>query len=135
MYNRPIANNTICLVTGTAGFIGSFLSKKLLDQGYTVIGIAINNETVIGKNVNITKGVTIGQTNRGNKAGTPTIGNCVWIGANATVVGHITIGDNVLIAPNAYVNENVPNNSIVIGNPCKIIYNEKATENYIINLV
>lgn len=70
--------------------------------------IAINDRCVIGKNVNITKGVTIGATNRGDKKGVPTISDQVWIGANATVVGAISIGKDVLIAPNAYVNFDVP---------------------------
>lgn len=94
-------------------------------------GILINPEAVIGDNVNITKGLTIGQTNRGKNKGVPTIGNSVWIGANATIVGKITIGDNVLIAPNSYVHSDVPSNSIVTGNPAEIIANEKATEGYI----
>lgn len=43
----------------------------------------------------------------------------------------ITIGDDVLIAPGAYVNCNVPSHSIVLGNPCKIIPKENATQGYI----
>ncbi|HDR7786459.1 DapH/DapD/GlmU-related protein [Bacillus cereus group sp. Bc252] len=98
-------------------------------------GITINHRATIGENVNLTKGVTIGQTNRGKNKGVPTIGNKVWIGANATVVGGIKIGDNVLIAPNSYVNFDVPDNSIVIGNPASIIEKENATQCYINNIV
>lgn len=58
-------------------------------------------------------------------------GNKVWIGVNATIVGHINIGNNVLIAPNSYANCNVPSNSIVIGNPCIIKHNDNATKGYI----
>ena len=97
--------------------------------------IIINPNTVIGKNVNIANGVCIGQENRGKRKGTPIIGNRVWIGANAVIVGKIKIGDNVLIAPNSYINFDVPDNSIVIGNPGRIIYNDKATENYINNQI
>ena len=93
--------------------------------------ITINPRAVLGENVNIHKGVTIGQENRGARQGTPTIGNNVWIGVNATVVGRITVGDDVLIAPNSYVNCNVPAHSVVIGNPCKIIPRENATECYV----
>ncbi|MBQ4099827.1 MAG: serine acetyltransferase [Clostridia bacterium] len=96
--------------------------------------ITINKNAILGKNVNIHKGVTIGQENRGTRKGTPTIGNEVWIGINSTIVGNITIGDDVLIAPNSYVNCNVPSHSIVIGNPCKIIPKDNATEHYINNL-
>lgn len=93
--------------------------------------IIINTAAKIGNNCNIATGVTIGRENRGSRKGAPTIGNRVWIGTNAVVVGKITIGDNVLIAPNAYVNFDVPSNSIVIGNPGKIIENRPdATEGY-----
>ena len=45
--------------------------------------------------------------------------------------GEMALGRNVLIAPNAYVNFDVPDNSIVIGNPGKIIHKENATQDYI----
>ena len=48
-------------------------------------GITINAKAIIGNNVNIHKGVTIGQENRGKRKGTPCIGNNVWIGVNATI--------------------------------------------------
>lgn len=88
----------------------------------------------IGHNCNLFTGVTIGSTARytgGVKMGVPTIGNDVWIGPNAVIVGKINIGDNVLIAANSYVNFDVPSNSIVIGNPGRIIPSAKATEGYI----
>lgn len=94
-------------------------------------GITINPGTVLGENINIHKGVTIGQENRGSRQGAPVIGNFVWIGVNASVVGNIHIGNDVLIAPNSYVNCDVPDHSIVFGNPCVIKHKEKATENYI----
>ena len=96
--------------------------------------ITINPQTVIGENCNIHKGVTIGQENRGKRKGVPIIGDKVWIGVNATVVGKIAIGDDVLIAPNSYVNFDVPSHSIVIGNPGTIVFRKNATEGYINNL-
>ncbi|MDD6043822.1 MAG: serine acetyltransferase [Eubacteriaceae bacterium] len=97
--------------------------------------ITINAQAKLGQNINIHKGLTIGQENRGARRGVPTIGNQVWIGINAVIVGNITIGDDVLIAPNSYVNFDVPSHSIVIGNPAKVIQRENATENYINNTV
>ena len=97
--------------------------------------ITVNKKAVLGENINIHKGVTIGQENRGSRKGAPTIRNNVWIGINATVVGNITVGEDVLIAPNSYVNCNVPAHSVVIGNPCKIIPREQATEGYINNRI
>ncbi|MDU4935510.1 MAG: serine acetyltransferase [Peptostreptococcaceae bacterium] len=97
--------------------------------------IIINQSSIIGNNVSIAQGVTIGKTNRGKKAGCPRIGDNVWIGANAVIVGNITIGNNVLIAPLSYVNVDIPSNSIVIGNPAKIIPKENATQGYIENAI
>lgn len=93
--------------------------------------IIINSRAVLGKNINIATGVTIGQENRGKRKGCPTIGDNVWIGTNSVIVGNITIGTDVLIAPLSYVNFDVPDHSIVIGNPAKIIHRENATEGYI----
>ena len=93
--------------------------------------LVINPNVKIGKNCNIAQGVTIGQQNRGKNTGAPNIGNEVWIGANAVIVGGVKIGDNVLIAPNSYVNFDVPSHSIVMGNPATITPNENATLGYI----
>jgi serine O-acetyltransferase len=57
------------------------------------------------------------------------------MGANAVIVGGISIGNNVLIAPNSYVNFDVPDNSVVMGNPATIMARENATEGYINNKV
>ena len=94
-------------------------------------GISINPQAVIGCNVNIHKGVTIGQENRGARKGAPVIGDSVWIGANSVIVGNVTIGDDVLIAPLTFVNRDIPSHSIVLGNPCRVISKEWATEGYI----
>jgi len=93
--------------------------------------LIINEKAKIGKNCNIAPGVTIGQTFRGKLMGNPTIGDKVWIGTGAVIVGNITIGTNVLIAPNSYVNVDVPDNSLVIGNPCKIIPKDNPCEGYL----
>jgi len=93
--------------------------------------IVISPYARLGSNCNVAQGVTIGQTNRGRSKGTPVIGDFVWIGANAVVVGGIRIGNNVLIAPNAYVNFDVSDNAIVVGNPGKIIEREDPTAEYI----
>lgn len=98
-------------------------------------GITINDGAIIGDNCNIHRGVLIGQENRGKRKGTPIIGNNVWIGINAAIVGKITIGDDVLIAPNSFVNCDVPPHSIVFGNPCVVKHKENATEAYINNLI
>lgn len=95
--------------------------------------IVVSTLAKIGDNCNIAHGVTIGAARRGVKKGAPTLGNQVWIGTNAIIVGKIIIGDDVLIAPGAYVNNSVPSHSLVIGNPSQIIAKKHATKDYINN--
>lgn len=97
--------------------------------------IIINPDARLGKNVNIATGVTVGVENRGKRKGAPVISDNCWIGTNAVIVGNVKIGSDVLIAPLAYVNFDVPDHSVVIGNPGKIIPKENATEAYICNRV
>lgn len=97
-------------------------------------GVCINPAAVLGANVTIFQGATIGSTRRGKLKGSPTIGNKVWIGSNASIVGKIAIGDDVLIAPNSYVNKDVPSHSVCLGNPAMIFSKENATEYYLDNV-
>lgn len=93
--------------------------------------IVIADTAIIGDNCNINHGVTIGKTSRGKLKGSPVIGNNVWLGAHSTIVGKIIIGNNVLISPGAFVNFDVPSDSLVIGNPGKIKASKNATNGYI----
>ena len=97
--------------------------------------VIIHPDAKLGKNINIGTGVTIGMENRGKRKGTPTISDNCWIGTNAVIVGNIKVGSDVLIAPLAYVNFDVPDHSIVVGNPGKIIPKDNATADYICNRV
>jgi hypothetical protein len=60
--------------------------------------VAVNPAAGIGRHVNLAVRVTIGQTKRGARAGSPTIGDRVWSGTNAVIVGSIRVGDGALIA-------------------------------------
>ena len=93
--------------------------------------ITVGTDAELGDNVNLHKGCTIGRENRGQCMGAPKIGNCVSVGINSTVVGNITIGNDVMIAPNSFVNFDVPDHSVVLGNPGTIHHKEGATEKYI----
>ena len=93
--------------------------------------ITINSKAVLGENVSMFKGATIGA----DKRGVPTIGNNVYIGINSTIVGKVTIGDDVLIAPNTYVNFDVPSHSVVLGSPGVIHAKEDATDSYMFNSI
>lgn len=113
-------------------------TKALIREGVYLghpYNITVAEGVSIGKNVNLHKGCTIGRENRGKRVGVPQIGNCVSIGINSTIVGNITIGDDVMIAPNTFVNFDVPSHSVVIGNPATIHCKEYATEGYVNYLV
>jgi serine O-acetyltransferase len=85
----------------------------------------------MGKNCCVSHNVTIGRAYRNGIVGRPTLGDKVWIGTGSVIVGGIAIGNDVMIAPNSFVNFNVPDNSIVIGSPGKIIERENPTKHYI----
>ncbi|WP_417212316.1 DapH/DapD/GlmU-related protein [Acinetobacter venetianus] len=78
------------------------------------VGIVIGKENgvSIGERCTIMQNVTIGVKNLGDKNG-PTIGDDVFIGANAVIVGDIIVGNNVKISANSFVDFNVPENSVV----------------------
>lgn len=93
--------------------------------------IVVNGGAKFGEEIFLTHGVTIGRDVRGKRAGVPQIGNRVCIRTNSTIVGNITIGNDVLIAPNTFVNFDVPDHSIVIGNPAQIHSKKNATEGHL----
>lgn len=79
-------------------------------------GIVISVEK-IGRHVQLRQGTTIGNTERGK----PIIGDNVFIGANATIIGNITIGNNCMIGAGSVVTKTFQDNSIIAGNPAKVI--------------
>lgn len=83
--------------------------------------IVVNGRAVIGKNCNLANGVTIGQTNRGKRKGTPTIGDNVFIGPGAKILGNVRVGNNVAIGANCVVVEDVPDNAVIAAQPGQII--------------
>ena len=108
-------------------------SQTQIGPGFVMIhpyNITISPFAIIGSNVNILKGATIGLS-QGKYPGAPKIGNCVYIGLNSTIIGGISIGNDVMIAPNAFVNRDIPSHSIVIGNPCRVISKKNATSQYV----
>ena len=108
------------------------IGKGFIISHYGVI--VISHSSVLGENCSVTHGVTIGGAGRTQPKGHPRIGNNVWIGTNSVVVGGITIGDDVMVAPNTFVNSDIPPHSLVIGNPLKIIAKKHATKGYINNV-
>lgn len=82
------------------------------------IGVVLHPDCIVGERVLIGQGVTLG----GNfGSGAPKIGNDVWIGPGARILGAVTIGDNSIIGANSVVIKNVDENSVIGGVPGKLI--------------
>lgn len=81
----------------------------------------IITDCIIGDNVTIMQQTTIGKSRGGNRAGSPMIGNNVFIGAGAKIIGRVRIGNNVAIGANAVVTKDVPDGCVVAGVPARII--------------
>lgn len=93
-------------------------------------GIIVYPLCKIGKNCNISQGVTLGKTNRGENSGYPIIGDNVYIAPGAKVIGAVKVGNNVAIGANCVVTKNVPDNAVVVGIPGKVISYE-GSEGYV----
>lgn len=96
---------------------------------YGGVGVVIHKEVVIGKNCVIESNVTIG--GRNNKSKVPVIGNNIFIGTGARILGDVHIGDGSIIGANAVVLHDVPARCSVAGVPAKILHenidiNEKS---------
>jgi len=97
--------------------------------GHSGIGVVIHQDAVIGDHCTIGQGITIG--GRSKNPTVPVIGNHVYIAAGARVLGPIKIGNNVIVAPNAVVIKDVPDNCIVGGIPAKILKENIETKDFI----
>lgn len=104
--------------TGIEIHPGAVIGKRLfIDHG---MGVVIGETAVIGDNVLLYQGVTLGGTGIEKGKRHPTIGNNVVIGTGAQVLGNITVGDNSYVGANAVVIKDVPVNSTVVGVPGRI---------------
>lgn len=105
-------------LTGIEIHPGAKIGKGLfIDHG---MGVVVGETAIIGDNVLLYQGVTLGGTGLEKGKRHPTIGNNVVIGGGAKVLGNITIGDNSYIGANAVVIKDVPPNSTVVGIPGRI---------------
>ncbi len=89
---------------------------------YGGIGVVIHKDAVIGMNCVIESNVTIGGRNNDNNV--PVIGNCVFIGTGARILGNVRVGDNCIIGANSVVLHNIPDNCSVAGVPARILHED-----------
>ena len=105
-------------ITGIEIHPGATIGKGLfIDHG---LGVVIGETSIIGDNVTLFQGVTLGGTGKEKGKRHPTIGNNVVIGTGAKVLGDITVRDNSYVGANAVVIKDVPVNATVVGIPARI---------------
>lgn len=105
--------------TGIEIHPGAKIGKGLfIDHG---MGVVIGETAEVGDNVTLFHGATLGGTGKHTGKRHPTIGNNVFIGSGAKVLGPILIGNNVKIGANAVVLEDIPSDSTAVGIPARII--------------
>jgi serine O-acetyltransferase len=107
------------LITGIEIHPGAEIGHRFfIDHG---MGVVIGETTIIGDDVTVYQGVTLGGTGKETGKRHPTIGNHVVIGSGARVLGNITIGENSRIGAGSVVLRSVPDNSTVVGVPGHIV--------------
>ena len=105
--------------TGIEIHPGDKIGKRLfIDHGF---GVVIGETAIIGDNVTIYHGVTLGGTGKEKGKRHPTIENNVMIGASAKVLGNIVIGESSKIGAGAIVLNDIPKNVTAVGVPAKIV--------------
>lgn len=98
---------------------GAQIGRRLfIDHG---CGVVIGETAIIGHDVTLFQGVTLGGTGKEKGKRHPTVGDKVVIGAEAIILGNISIGDGVLVGAGSVVLKSVPAGATVVGNPAQIL--------------
>nr|WP_041219208.1 serine O-acetyltransferase [Desulfitobacterium dichloroeliminans] len=114
-----LISQTSRFFTGIEIHPGAKIGQGLfIDHG---MGVVIGETAEIGNNVTIYQGVTLGGTGKEKGKRHPTIGNNVFIGSGAKILGSVKIGDNVKIGAGSVVTKPVPGNTTVVGIPGKVV--------------
>ncbi len=106
--------------TGVDIHPGALLGRRMFIDHAT--GVVIGETAIVGSDVTIYQGVTLGGTGKGHGKRHPTVCDGVFIGNNANVLGNITVGENSRVGAGSVVLTDVPPNSTVVGVPAHIIY-------------
>jgi serine O-acetyltransferase len=105
--------------TGIEIHPGAEIGRRLfIDHG---MGVVIGETSIVGDDVTLFQGVTLGGTGKEKGKRHPTIGNNVSIGSGAKLLGNITIGDNCRVGAGSVVLRNVPADSTIVGVPGHIV--------------
>ncbi|MGA2672869.1 MAG: serine O-acetyltransferase [Terracidiphilus sp.] len=106
--------------TGVDIHPGALLGRRLFIDHAT--GVVIGETAIVGSDVTLYQGVTLGGTGKGHGKRHPTVCDRVFVGNNANLLGNITIGENSRVGAGSVVLDDVPPNSTVVGVPAHIVY-------------
>jgi serine O-acetyltransferase len=107
------------LFTGIEIHPGAEIGHRLfIDHG---MGVVIGETSVVGDDVTLYQGVTLGGTGKDKGKRHPTLGNGVVVGTGAKVLGNITVGDNCRVGAGSVVLRSIPDNSTIVGVPGHIV--------------
>jgi len=119
LFLARLVSQTGRFLTGIEIHPGAQIGRRLfIDHG---MGVVIGETAIVGDDVTIFHGVTLGGTGKEKGKRHPTIGNNVFIGAGAKILGNVYIGDNCKIGSNAVVLRDIPANCTAVGIPAKIV--------------
>lgn len=121
-----ICHKIIEIITGISINCEARIGKGLYIAHFG--GIFVNGDAIIGEYCNLSQEVTVGLSGRGKKRGCPKIGDRVFIGPGAKVLGLIEIGNDVAIGANAVVTKDLPDYAVAVGIPAKIISHEGSRD-------
>lgn len=107
-------------LTGVDIHPGALLGRRLFIDHAT--GVVIGETAIVGSDVTMYQGVTLGGTGKQHGKRHPTICDRVFIGNNANLLGNITVGENSRVGAGSVVLTDVPPNSTVVGVPAHIVY-------------
>ena len=106
--------------TGVDIHPGALLGRRLFIDHAT--GVVIGETSIVGSDVTMYQGVTLGGTDKGHGKRHPTVCDGVFIGNNANILGNVTVGENSRVGAGSVVLSDVPPNSTVVGVPAHIVY-------------
>ena len=106
--------------TGVDIHPGALIGQRLFIDHAT--GVVIGETAIVGSDVTMYQGVTLGGTGKGHGKRHPTICDNVFIGNNANILGDLTVGENSRVGAGSVVLSDVPPNSTVVGVPAHIVY-------------
>lgn len=110
------------LLTGIEIHPAAKIGRRLfIDHG---MGVVIGETTIVGDDVTLYQGVTLGGTGKEHGKRHPTLEDSVVVGGGAKILGNITVGRNSRIGAGSVVLRNVPDNSTVVGVPGHIVFRE-----------